>query len=93
VRNRANSRLVTLGETTASPAATLRIAETKSSGGVSLSRNPLAPARIAPTTCSSRSKVVITSTREPASDEVISAVAATPSRPGIRTSMRTTSGE
>ena len=40
-----SSRLVTRGATTASPAATVRIAATSSSGGAFLSRKPLAPAR------------------------------------------------
>ena len=36
-----------LGATTASPLATARIADSRSAGGASLSRNPLAPARSA----------------------------------------------
>src|SRR5690606_11428804 len=60
--NRSSSRRVTLGATIASPAATIRIACTRSSGGESFSRNPLAPARTASITYSSRSNVVRIST-------------------------------
>ena len=45
------------------PRATIRIASTSSAGCASLSRNPLAPARIAAWTYSSRSNVVSTRTR------------------------------
>ena len=41
------TRLVTAGESSASPAATVRIAPSSCSGGSSLSTNPLAPARSA----------------------------------------------
>ena len=51
------------GASRASPAATTRTAATRSSRGRSLSRNPLAPARRASNTYSSRSKVVRISTR------------------------------
>ena len=62
--NRSRSRRVTDGARSASPAATRRIAATKSAGGTSLSRNPLAPARSASTTYSSASKVVRIRTRD-----------------------------
>ena len=42
--NRSSSCRVIRGETTASPAATARMAPASASGGTSLSRNPLAPA-------------------------------------------------
>ena len=53
------------GAITASPACTVRIAASISSGGASFRRNPLAPARIASSTYSSRSKVVSTMMRGP----------------------------
>ena len=61
--NSSMSRRVTDGASRASPAATTRTASTRSSAGVSLSRKPLAPARSAANTYSSRSKVVRISTR------------------------------
>ena len=90
-----SSRRVLDGAMTASPACTVRIAASISSGGASLSRNPLAPARIAASTYSSRSNVVSTMTR--GRRGVVGgargerAVAASPSIAGIRTSMSTTS--
>ena len=70
------------------------IAAIRSAGWVLLSRKPLAPARSAEYTYSSRSKVVRISTRVPAapSGPVICRVASMPSMTGIRTSIRTTSG-
>ena len=62
---------------------------------MSLSRNPLAPARSAPKTYSSSSNVVSTITRVPAQRRVGGDGAPWPRRPsmrGIRTSMSTTSG-
>src|SRR6476619_5228601 len=56
--NSAITRRVTTGESSASPPATTWIASTSCSGGVSLSRKPLAPARSASYTYSSRSNVV-----------------------------------
>ena len=56
--NSSMSRRVTAGASSASPAATTRIASSRSAGRVSLSRKPLAPARSAPKTYSSRSNVV-----------------------------------
>src|SRR6266550_3699629 len=44
---------VTLGESSASPAATVAMPASRSAGGVSFSRNPLAPAFNAPHTYSS----------------------------------------
>jgi hypothetical protein len=52
------SRRVTDGASSASPAATTRTACTSSAAGASLSRKPLAPARSASYTYSSRSNVV-----------------------------------
>src|SRR5215469_1341238 len=88
------SRRVMLGASSASPAATTRMAVSKSAGSVSLSRNPLAPARSAANTYSSRSKVVRMITRTPAVSGavVIRRVASMPSRSGIRTSIKTMSG-
>ena len=82
-----------LGDSSASPPATTRIPASRSAGGVSLSRNPLAPALSAPNTYSSRSKVVSISTLVPPSAARICAVACRPSITGIRTSIRITSGE
>ena len=84
---------VMLGESSASPSATVRTAAYRVWRGASLSRKPLAPARRAARTYSSRSNVVSTSTRvaERGSPQ-ISRVAAMPSTRGIRTSMSTTSG-
>ena len=60
--------------------------------GVSLRRNPLAPARSAPRTRSSASKVVSTMIAGGAGRAMICAVAVSPSTTGIRMSMSTTSG-
>jgi len=84
-------RRVTLGASSASPPATTRMALIRSAGSVSLSRNPLAPARSAAYTYSSRSNVVRISTRTSVL-AVICRVASMPSMTGIRTSIRTTSG-
>ena len=54
---------LTAGERSASPSAITWIAATSCSGGVSLSRKPLAPARSASYTYSSRSNVVRMTTR------------------------------
>nr|BFE85573.1 hypothetical protein GCM10020093_081740 [Planobispora longispora] len=59
---------------------------------MSLGRNPEAPARSIATTYSSRSNVLNPSTRTPGRASVISWVAATPSTPGMCTSISTTSG-
>jgi hypothetical protein len=66
---------------------------TRSSGGASLSRNALAPARRADRTYSSRSKVVRISTRTGSwtPPPARCRVASIPSMPGMRMSMRTTS--
>ena len=61
----AMSRRVTLGASSASPAATVRIALSSSSSGRLFSAKPLAPARSASKTYSSRSNVVRISTRDP----------------------------
>ena len=85
---------MTLGASSASPAATTRMAVIRSSGSVSLSRKPLAPARSAPNTYSSRSNVVKMMTWTPADSaaDVICLVASIPSSTGIRTSISSTSG-
>ncbi len=71
-----------------------RIALSSSAGEMLLSRKPLAPARNAANTYSSRSNVVKMSTRTAlvADDRVIWRVASMPSMSGIRTSISTTSG-
>ena len=87
-------RCVTLGASSASPSATTRMPVTRSSAGVRLSRNPLAPALSASYTYSSRSNVVRMTTRELSSrsSATISRVASMPFITGICTSMSTTSG-
>ena len=52
------TRFVTAGESRASPPATMRMAARSCSGGSSLSRKPLAPARSASYTYWSKSNVV-----------------------------------
>ena len=86
--------LVTLGARSASPRATTRTPCSSSSGSTSLTRNPLAPARNAPNTCSSSSNVVRTTTRTAAScgSAVIRRVAVRPSTSGMLRSISTTSG-
>ena len=90
------SRLVTDGASSASPAATTRTACTSSAAGASFSRNPLAPARSASYTYSSRSNVVSIRTRGAGSPgrsvPSSSRVAWSPSSTGMRTSIRITSG-
>ena len=81
---------MTAGANSEPPSATTRIAVTSRSSGASLSRKPLAPARSAPNTTSSRSNVVSTSTREAGQDWAIRSVAWMPSSCGIRTSISTT---
>ena len=61
--NSAISRRVMAGASSASPAATIAMASSSFSGGVSFSTNPLAPLRSASKTCSSSSKVVTTRMR------------------------------
>ena len=87
------SRRVTDGASRASPAATTVIACTRSSRRTSLSRKPLAPARSASNTYSSRSKVVrmTTFTGSVTSGPASRRVASMPSTRGMRTSMSTTS--
>jgi len=94
VANSRTTRRVTDGDSSASPAATSRIARSSSAGLVSLMRNPLAPWRSASNTYSSSSNVVSTTTRVPSSSgsAAIRRVASMPSMPGIRTSISTTSG-
>ena len=57
-RTRRSACRVTLGDSSASPAATTRTARSRSSGSVSFSRKPLAPDRNASKTYSSSSNVV-----------------------------------
>src|SRR5579875_1493033 len=85
----AMSRRVTLGARSASPAATVRIALSSSSSGRLFSAKPLAPARSASKTYSSRSNVVRMRTRGPPlpCPAVIRRVASMPSITGIRTSI------
>ena len=83
---------MTLGDRVVSPASTARIASTIFDGGVSLSRNPDAPACNARSTRSSESKVVSTMIFGASGRARISAVAASPSITGIRMSISTTSG-
>jgi hypothetical protein len=87
------SRRVMDGASSASPAATTRMAARRSAGGVSFRRNPLAPARRAANTYSSRSKVVriTTFTGSTASGPARRRVASMPSQRGMRTSISTTS--
>ena len=91
----AMSRRVTFGASSASPWATTRIALSSSSRGRFFKVKPLAPARNASKTYSSRSKVVRMSTRGvfALSLEVIRRVASIPSIPDMRTSITTTSGD
>ena len=62
----------------------------RSARGESLSRNPLAPARSASYTYSSRSKVVSMTTLGAGCARVSSRVASSPSIPGMRMSISTT---
>src|SRR4051794_1123159 len=66
----------------------------RSAGSVSLTRNPLAPARMASVTYSSSSNVVTTTTCTDVARGSLTmrCVACRPSRSGIRMSIRTTSG-
>lgn len=91
-RKFSSRRRVMRGDTTASPAATLRIAVSNSSGLVFFSRKPEAPAWSPAKAYSSRSKVVRMSTLLCGEIRMTCRVASIPSVPGIRTSMRTTSG-
>ena len=86
-------RRVTVGASSASPAAMTRTAWKSCSAVTSLSRKPLAPAHSASYTYSSRSKVVRMTMRGRSEPGLASCrVASMPSTPGIRTSIRTTSG-
>ena len=83
---------VEAGKSRDSPAATTRTASMSSGGGTRFSTKPEAPARMASKTYSSTSKVVSTSTLVSGYAATMRRVASSPSMPGIRTSMRTTSG-
>ena len=82
------------GESRESPAATVRMPASRASAVTSLPRKPLAPDRSACATYSSISNVVRISTRVADSSESaqITDVAARPSVPGMRMSIRITSG-
>ena len=86
------TRFVIAGERSASPGATVRIAASSCSGGSSLSTNPLAPARSASYTYSSRSNVVRIRIRAVSSAARIRRVASSPSSSGMRMSISTTVG-
>ena len=88
------TRAVTAGASRRCPSATVRTAARRSSGSTSLSRNPLAPARSASNTCSSRSNVVRTSTLTPSrwGSPTMRRVASRPSTKGMRMSISTTPG-
>ena len=94
VANSPMSCRVTFGDSSASPAATTRTARSSSTGSVSFTRKPLAPCRTASKMYSSSSKVVRMMIRtEPSrGSPAIAFVASRPSSPGIRMSIRTTSG-
>ena len=83
----ANSSRVADAAITADPECTVRIAASRNSGSASLSRNPLAPCRIARAAASSRSKVVSITTRGGSASRSSSAVASRPSITGIRMSI------
>jgi hypothetical protein len=85
---------VTDGEISASPAAAARTASASRAGPASLSRNPAAPARSAPYTYSSWSKVVTMTTRSGSRTcgPARALVTSSPSSLGIRISTRQTSG-
>ena len=80
------------GSNQAPPPATARTAAIRSSAELSLSTNPAAPASIAPHSTSSSPNVVSTRTQRGSSMARSWAVADTPSRAGMRMSIRTTSG-
>ncbi len=88
----AMSRAVACGDRAGSPFATVRTASMIRSGGVCFRTKPSAPARSASRTSASESKAVRTMTRGGWFSARSSRVQLTPSRPGIRTSMSTTSG-
>jgi len=90
--NASMRRRVTDGASKALPAAAARTAAIRSPRGESLSRKPLAPARSASYTYSSRSKVVRITTFGAGEPRVSRRVASSPSMPGIRMSISTTSG-
>ena len=92
--NSAISRRVIAGASRASPAATMVMASSSFSGGVSFSTNPLAPPRSASKTCSSWSKVVTMRIRGGGSwsPSRMTLVASSPPMIGIRMSISTTSG-
>ncbi len=92
--NAPSTRRVTPGDSKASPRATARTPCRSTSGSVSLTRKPLAPTRSASNTYSSTSNVVRITilVRSSCSSCTIRRVASSPSMPGMRMSMSTTSG-
>jgi hypothetical protein len=90
--NASSSRRASAGAITASPAATARIPASNSSGRMSLSRKPLAPARSAANAYRSTSNVVSTRIRERPPAATMRGVASIPSTPGMWMSISTTSG-
>ena len=85
------TRFVIAGESSASPAATVRTAAISCSGGSSLRTNPLAPALSASYTYSSSPNVVRMRIRALGSAAMTRRVASRPSSSGIRISINTTS--
>ena len=86
------TRFVIVGERSASPAATVRIAASSCSGESSLRTKPLAPAFNASKTYSSRSNVVRIKIRAALSAARMRRVACRPSSSGMRMSIRMTVG-
>jgi len=84
--------LVIVGERSASPAATVRIAASSCSGGSSLRTKPLAPTLSASYTYSSRSKVVRMRIRVASSAARMRRVASRPSSSDMLMSIKTTVG-
>ena len=88
----ATSRRAAAGDSTMFPSAATRTSPISSSGGVDLTRNPAAPARSARSTYWSASKVVSATTTGGSGSSLIRSIAVSPSTPGMRRSMSTTSG-
>ena len=84
---------VSCGWITALPSTALRAASTSASGDASLSRYPDTPAWIASEIAPRDSSIVMRMTLVSGEASRIRRVASIPSMPGIRTSMKTTSGD
>ena len=84
---------VSCGWITALPSTALRAASTRASGEASFKRYPETPAWIASEIAPRDSSMVIRITRVSGAASRMRRVASMPSIPGIRTSMKTTSGE